>query len=100
MTEDIAVRRRRAQYRAEHRGTKEMDWMIGGYAARYLPAMTDPELADFERLLTVPDPELQAWLLAPEFCAKPRWRALVDKIRDHSGLAGNEPKPGDTAAPN
>ena len=40
MTDDVAIRRRRAAYRASHRGTKEMDLILGRYAVARLPDMT------------------------------------------------------------
>lgn len=58
-------RRRRAIYRARHRGTKEMDLLLGRFADARLPGMSDVELKQFEELLALPDPELQRWLLAP-----------------------------------
>ena len=39
MTDDAETRRRRAAYRACHRGTKEMDWILGRFAEAALPAM-------------------------------------------------------------
>ena len=32
MTDDVESRRRRAAFRATHRGNKEMDWLIGRFA--------------------------------------------------------------------
>jgi len=49
MTDDIEIRRRRAAYRACHRGTKEMDLILGRFAEAKLPRMTLRELEDFER---------------------------------------------------
>ena len=39
MTDDIEIRRRRAAYRACHRGTKEMDVVLGRFAQARLAAM-------------------------------------------------------------
>lgn len=64
-TSEIELRRRRALYRASHRGTKEMDWLLGRYAEARLPEMGEAELGRFERLLALPDPELQKWILDP-----------------------------------
>ena len=47
-------RRRRAAYRATHRGTKEMDWLLGRYAEAHLASMPDAELDEFERLIQEP----------------------------------------------
>ena len=65
MTDDVASRRRRAAFRASHRGTKEMDWLIGRFADARVPDMTPQALADFERLLQMPDPELHDMILYP-----------------------------------
>lgn len=82
----IEIRRRRALYRAQHRGTKEMDWLLGRYADAHLAAMVDPDLTTFEQLLALPDPELQAWLLDGASYARSELAPLVDRIRAHHGL--------------
>ena len=65
MSEDIEVRRRRAIWRAGHRGTKELDLLVGRFAEAHLPAMDGEALDRFERFLAVADPEIQSWLLGP-----------------------------------
>ena len=60
--ENLATRRRRALYRATHRGTKEMDWILGRFARAELPAMNADELAVFETLLSLPDPDIENWV--------------------------------------
>jgi antitoxin CptB len=64
--EDSAMRMRRLRYRAWHRGTREMDLILGPFAEAALGAMTGPELDRFERLLEEPDTELLKWLLRQE----------------------------------
>lgn len=93
MTDDTAgnadaleLRRRRAHYRAHHRGTKEMDWLVGRYAEAHLEGMTEPELAHFERFLALPDPELQKWLLDPVSLASNEFGPLVVALRRYHGL--------------
>ena len=78
-------RRRRALYRATHRGTKEMDWLLGRYAKARLPAMNEVELAEIEDFITVPDPDLQAWIMAG-VPADPSHEPLVGRIRAFHGL--------------
>ena len=48
MTDELETRRRRAAYRCAHRGTKEMDIMLGRYGEAMLPTLADPQLAHFE----------------------------------------------------
>jgi antitoxin CptB len=55
-------RRRRLLYRAWHRGTREMDLIMGRFADAAVGELTEEEIAELERLAEVPDPELYAWL--------------------------------------
>lgn len=64
MTDDLDTRRRRASYRAHHRGTKEMDVLMGRYADARLAAFSSDELVRFETFLSLPDPLLQAWVFS------------------------------------
>ena len=55
---DLGMRRRRALWRATHRGSKEMDFLLGRFAEREVEAMDGTEIAAFERLIDVPDPTI------------------------------------------
>jgi len=79
--EDLDVRRRRAAYRATHRGTKEMDWLLGRYADAILPRLEGEELDRFEQLLSLPDPDLQRWLLSPELSEGTGFTDLITELR-------------------
>jgi antitoxin CptB len=79
--EDLDVRRRRAAYRASHRGTKEMDWLLGRYANAVLPELEGEDLEQFERLLMLPDPDLQKWLMHPELSAGTGFTDLIHDMR-------------------
>ena len=50
-------------YRSNHRGTKEMDLLIGGFANEYLNKLNPDELKEFELLLNFTDKELSSWLV-------------------------------------
>lgn len=58
---DLEARRRRAKFRAWHRGMKEMDLLLGGYADAYADAMDEDTLAAFEVLMEVIDRDLFKW---------------------------------------
>ncbi len=91
MTDDIEIRRRRAAYRACHRGTKEMDLVLGRFATARLAGMTAQELDDFERLLALPDPLLTQWFQQgddPEEPSEAALAALIGALRSYHGLAG------------
>ena len=50
-------------YRSNHRGTKEMDLLIGGFAIENLKKLNPEELKEFELLLNFTDKELSSWLV-------------------------------------
>jgi len=87
MSDTVEVRRRRAQFRATHRGTKEMDWMLGKFAEAKLSEMSDPRLSAFELLLTVADLQINDWLLKPENCDTPRYIEIIADIREFHGMS-------------
>ncbi len=86
MTDDLDLRRRRAAYRAAHRGTKEMDVLVGRYAEAKLPALAGVALSEFEEFLAVGDPTLQSWIFANEDMGDSLFTGLVDDIRAFHGL--------------
>ena len=55
-------RRKRLLFRCWHRGTREMDLIIGRFADAHLAELSDAELAELERLIELPDPDLYAAL--------------------------------------
>lgn len=86
VSQDLDTRRRRAAYRAAHRGTKEMDWLVGRYADARLEAMQGAALDSFERFLEISDVELQKWILAPELAEGGEFAGLVRDLRVFHGL--------------
>ena len=64
MTDDPDhIRRKRLLFRAEHRGTKEADLVVGGFARKRLPDMTSEELDLFEQFLTIQDADIMSWVM-------------------------------------
>ncbi|MBN9347320.1 MAG: succinate dehydrogenase assembly factor 2 [Devosia sp.] len=64
--EDIAIRRRRLRYRAWHRGTKEMDLVLGPFADAHLDGLAAPELDRLEALMDEEDTDLLKWVMGQE----------------------------------
>jgi antitoxin CptB len=59
-------RRRRILFRAWRRGVREMDLIMGRFVDAHLLTMNEDELAEFERLLDIPDPEALGWIISGE----------------------------------
>lgn len=57
-----AVTRKRLRFRAHHMGTNENDIFFGGFADETLGQLTERQLADFEQLIEVNDPDLFLWV--------------------------------------
>ena len=62
-TSDLPTRFARAKFRAWHRGTREADYMIGGFFDRYHDTWAEYELGWFEALLEEDDVDIMAWAL-------------------------------------
>ena len=60
--EPIELRRKRLLWRSSHRGIREMDLLMGGFARSRLPTMTENELNAFEALIGLPDQDLLSWV--------------------------------------
>jgi len=68
MPELDPARLNRARFRAWHRGTREADYMIGGFFDRYHGDWGEADLAWFEALLEEDDVDVMAWALKTQVC--------------------------------
>lgn len=85
-------RLRKLIFRADHRGTREADYIIGGFARKYVYTWNEDELLWFEAILNEQDVDVMAWALgtaeAPEQFRGPMLTALrkMDFIETPSTL--------------
>jgi antitoxin CptB len=91
--ENLETRRRRALYRSNYRGTKEMDWLLGKFAEARLQGMEALALGHFEDLLALQDPELNIWILDPARITDPSFVGLIADIRSFHNIEGRLGKP-------
>jgi len=54
--------RRKLLFRSWHRGIREMDLILGGFADAAIGSLTDAELHQYEHLLEVQDADLLSWV--------------------------------------
>lgn len=82
--EDIAMRRKKIRYRAWHRGTREMDLVLGPFADAHTEAMEAAELDRLEALMAEEDPHLLKWVMGQEVPPDAVDIALLEQvIADH-----------------
>jgi antitoxin CptB len=74
-------RRKRLLFRCWHRGTREMDLILGRFADAAITDLSDAELAQLEHLIEVPDPDLYAALTGDRPLAAEYQSALFDRIK-------------------
>ena len=74
-------RRKRLLFRCWHRGTREMDLILGRFADAEIATLSDDELAQLEHLMEVPEPDLYAALTGNAPLADERASRLFDRIK-------------------
>ena len=55
--------KKRILYRSVHRGTKEMDLVLGNFVKKYVNFLNENELYELESLLNIDDEILYKWYL-------------------------------------
>ncbi len=64
--EEIHNWRKRLIFRSWHRGTREMDLIMGTFADKNIHDFAEDELTAYEALLETPDPDLYNWIAGVE----------------------------------
>ncbi len=81
-------RRKRLRFRAWHRGTREMDLVLGRFVDANVARLSDGEIAELEALMEAPDPELYLWVAGtadvPSNFDSPVFRQIVAFHRDNT----------------
>jgi antitoxin CptB len=82
-------RRKRLLFRCWHRGTREMDLILGRFADAEIGNLSDDELTALERLIEVPDPDLYAAITGDKVLPADVAGALFSRIKAFPGQDGN-----------
>ena len=89
------IRRRRALFRATHRGTHENDILVGRFVAARIASLSEAELGALEELLELPDADLADWLTGrrpiPPEVDSPMLRRIKDAAGDRPGTPSGDP---------
>lgn len=63
---EIEIRRKKALFRAQRRGFRELDLIFAAFADAHLDWLDANRLARFEALLSVPDWQIFGWIMEHE----------------------------------
>lgn len=85
---DESVRRRRIVFHAWHRGTREMDLIMGRFADANAATLPLSELGEFEALMDAPDGEIFGWITGAKPTPANYDTALLRQIRSFHTAAG------------
>ncbi len=69
-------------YRCQHRGVKELDLLLGGFAQRHLVEFSDSQVGLFEKLLDCPENDLLDWVTGVKPAPKEYETEVLDRIRN------------------
>ncbi|ASP32902.1 succinate dehydrogenase assembly factor 2 [Labrenzia sp. VG12] len=85
------TRRKKILFRCWHRGMKEMDLLLGGFADAEIDGLGEEELQELEHLLTAHDQDLYAWMTGrkplPQEWDGPLYRRII-AYHEAAGPAG------------
>jgi antitoxin CptB len=82
-TETIENKRRRLIFRSDHRGTKEMDLVMGTFALKYVPEFDEEQLAQYDEILNESDPDLYNWVTGIEDFPQEKMNSVFEKLLKH-----------------
>lgn len=80
---DLDNRRKRLIFRSWHRGTREMDLIMGSFAENHVPSMSEAELDLYEELLHTPDPDVYDWVSGQKPVPANVMNPVVEKLLAH-----------------
>jgi len=78
--DDLVRCRKRLKYRSWHRGTKEMDLLLGPFADACLDGFDAAQLAQYEALLEEPEPDVYEWILGRAIPPAAARSAVLDRL--------------------
>ena len=73
-------RRKRLRFRSWHRGTKELDLLLGRFADAHIGTLDDVQLDDYDALLSESDPDLYNWIAGLEAVPKDQKSTVLKLI--------------------
>jgi antitoxin CptB len=76
-------RRERLRFRSWHRGTREIDLILGSFADAHLHAFSDTQLDRYDALLQENDPDLYDWIIGKAAPPPAHDHDVMRLLRDH-----------------
>jgi antitoxin CptB len=86
--DNISIKRKKLSFRCWHRGTREMDLLLGRFADAHVATMTEAELDALEEFLNHSDPDIYNWVSGfeapPADDDTPLLRQMIEYYKNYS----------------
>lgn len=84
MSELTQNKRKKLIFRSWHRGTREMDLLLGSFADKHVNAFTEVQLEEYEDLLKENDPDLYNWFSGREAPPEDAQSSVLTLFLEHN----------------
>jgi antitoxin CptB len=81
--ESLENRRKKLIFRSWHRGTREMDLLLGSFAERHVPGFSEENLEYYAQILEISDPDLYNWISGVEKLPANMENPVLETLRAH-----------------
>jgi antitoxin CptB len=81
--DELIKLRKQLTFRSWHRGTKEMDLLMGSFADQNLSSFSLSQLKAYEQILSMSDPDLYNWITQREQVPANFMCDVMQMILDH-----------------
>ena len=82
MISNTDIFRKKLLFRSSHRGTKEMDILLGGFFKEWGNSLNESELIEFRSLLELTDKVISDWLIMNKTTTNIESIGISKKIRE------------------
>ena len=83
MNAELSALQKKLIFRSWHRGTREMDLLLGSFADQHVPLMSESELEVFQTFLEISDPELYSWYTGAQSIPENEANPFIEKFLQH-----------------
>lgn len=85
MTDEIIENKRKQLiFRSWHRGTREMDLIMGSFADENISNFTEEEIKLYDDVLQIPDPDLYDWVSGRKEPPADAMNTVLEKFIKHN----------------
>jgi len=79
---DLEIEKKRQMFRSWHRGTREMDMLLGRFADACVPDFNEGQVILYDRVLKNSDPDLYNWVTGKEPVPPSEDNKVMKKLMD------------------